>query len=734
MKQNQEHKIKTDKIMFRNFVAQILFIVFFHASVEADTVFDTDNLTITVDGTRVTAIHNTPLSTVQLVDGVARFNFAGDLDISDQTVRVVGVRPLSIRAGNNLTTNRTTFDVSGHGIYGVAGGGDGGLGGNSYIRETPPIGPPTNQRFGQGGAGTGWSSRHAQRTKSGNDGQVGGNSHYSGDGSDGAPGSGGFNVTTLTTPGSGGSGGSKGRSGNGGVGGIGGSSPRCSNSGGGLGFSQRACDPPTNGSAGGAGQKGEAGDNGTNGAGGTNLTTGAALSGGAGGGGGGRAGQGGAGGNGGQGGGGGGGTINAITPLHNVVENFLGWNGGNGGVGGIGGQGGDTALAGDGGAGGGAIELFAQGRLTVGESVKLLSRGAAGTPAIETMSRIGGSSAVGSNGIVGKGSGSNAVGGWTKGGSGGAGGTSGRGGAGGISGLGGGGAGGTIMLTGSQVDARGAKIDASGGASFDAYYQPVFQCDSGGGGTAPNCVIESGGALLTANAGGNGRAVISTHALLNGPTSISGASIEQYIGPIESNPYSLNGIKTPYLLGLQGGADTFGILADYTSDQELFSSLFADNISSGLTIGRFDFNTIDLGIDYADFDLLVLANRSNIDIVSPMFGFAMTNNNHIISLHTRGWAANTAFGGNGSSVLDALHVNAIWATLVPKNSAWFNIGGNQLSHFGLNLQAGDIAVLSDVLPVPRISEPNTSFLVLLGIICITVFQIRIYSGKLHRTN
>ncbi len=730
MMQKQKYKTEIGKIIFRNFAAQVLFIVFFYASAEADTVFDTDNLTITVDGTRVTAVYDTPLSAVQLVDGVARFNFAGDLDISDQTVRVVGVRPLSIRAGNNLTTNRTTFDVSAHGINGTASGGDGGLGGDSYIRETPPIGPPINQRFGQGGAGTGWSSRHTQPTKSGNDGQAGGVSHYSGDGSGGTTGTGGYGTVTPTTPGNGGSGGSKGSSGSGGAGGVGGNSPWCSSSGGGFGFSQRACDPPTNGSAGNAGQKGEAGDNGTHGAGGTNLATGAALSGGAGGGGGGRAGQGGAGGNGGQGGGGGGGTINAITPLHNVVENFLGWSGGNGGAGGIGGQGGDTALAGDGGAGGGAIELFARGRLTIGESVNLLSRGAAGTSAIETTSRIGGPSAVGSSGVAGRSSGSNVVGGWTRGGSGGAGGSSGRGGAGGISGLGGGGAGGTIMLTGSQVDARGAKIDASGGASFDAYYQPVFQCDSGGGGTAPNCVIESGGALLTANAGGNGRAVISTHALLNGPASISGASIEQYTGPIESNPFSLNGIKTPYLLGLQGGADTFGVLADYTSDQELFSSLFA-NISNGLTIGRFDFHTIDLGIDYADFDLLVLANRSNIDIVSPMFGFSMTNSNHIISLHTRGWVANTAFGGNGSSVLDALHVNAIWATLVPKTSTWFNIGGSELSQFGINLQAGDIAVLSDELPVPRISEPSTSFLVLLGIICITILQMRRCFGKLN---
>jgi hypothetical protein len=94
-----------------------------------DTVFNTDTLSFTDNGAPATSLDGTPPATVSEANGVASFNFDGNLDFgSTDTVTAIGSNALSIQAGNNVTiAPGATFNASAQGSVSGAGGGAGGM-------------------------------------------------------------------------------------------------------------------------------------------------------------------------------------------------------------------------------------------------------------------------------------------------------------------------------------------------------------------------------------------------------------------------------------------------------------------------------------------------------------------------------------------------------------------------------------------------------------------------------
>lgn len=588
---------------------------------------------------------------------VLEFLFLGDIVIPPLTdVVVVGSTPgivVSLVSMNNMTVARTArFDFAAHGRTAGPGGGNGGVAGYGYIYDNGTPGGPGGAG-GAGGSGSDLTDLDDLRL-------------WPDDGGDGGPcpesehpynGCGTMGCSEL--PGAGPSGGNGASTpwDAGGFGGNGGSAAEfpysiCSYPGGNKGLAGGPLVDPDDGNDGYGfdpdnppncpngyndfcpygpnGNDGEPGSGGSNSGSGTQLTAGSG--GGAGGGG-----SGGGGGAGGGGGGGGGGGFILFTDKNFWTKAGDGGRGGNGGRGGDGRRGGD---GGDGGGGGGAIRLEARGFLRVlgefyadgadGQDGKFGPPGFEGYP--------------GESGQEGSESWPSPI--FQNGGNGGDGGHGAPGGDGGDGKSGAGGAGGTIMFRGSVVDARHAGISATAGAS--------------GPGASPAT---------------GGRFVFCSNVDCNPyfcgyPMYVSSETSELLAGSRGMSPHGSND-SIPYIPGLVGGAEMFGILDGVTSQSPEFEQVRANAPPGAVgAVYRMDAGPAGFDHDFEGFDMILLLNLTGTPAANPKLGYGYLY--HLISAMEGGYSNDFRLGGPGWKILEFLDPYAVYATVMPEDETEVN--------------------------------------------------------------
>lgn len=457
---------------------------------------------------------NSPVRFGGVSNSIATYYVAGDLHLtSSDRVYGIGENLLRIVVGNNAwIADGAIISVSAVGRLSGAGGGNGGTG-SQHVSFTTLNGAYSNATRPVGGAGGFGGITGQPNGTNGNSGDIA------------------FNVSPthssfVSTPGQTGQSG-KNNSGSGGAGGAGGLHefnvpPSVGGTGGPAGVDNHlVLGPGQNGSNGGDGVDGPNGLNGSHGAPATlQAYILGQLRGGGGGGGGSDGTDGIAGVTGG--GGGGGGKGGYATPWGD------GKNGGGGGAGGSGGQGGLGGHGGNGGGGGGGIELLVFGKLDLAGDV--FAKGADGAAG-----KAGTFGQPGHEGNPGSPGDSEPF--HYPGGHGGHGGWGGDGGKGGDGGSGGGGGGGTIHVASSVLNrAATSSYDVSGGAG-------------------PTGIAVSGFALQRSYSG---------NALTeNAEYAPHVSNFNPYLSytPVLGTPALMPSGHTPYIAGVAGGAEAYGVAA-----------------------------------------------------------------------------------------------------------------------------------------------------------------------------
>ncbi|WP_158639335.1 hypothetical protein [Elioraea rosea] len=677
----------------------------------AQGTYTIDTTSRTINGAPSGAVNGVPW-TSRVTGGVVEFLFEGTLNLQGAQVTLTGESPARFIVGNDALLAGAVFTASA-GTLGGGAGGRGGVGGAGGAGGAGGTGG-TGGAGGRGGVGGGGSGNNGSSGSIGGGGSAGlsgspagpagaGSAGFGAPTSGGAAGSAGFRSNGSLTTGGGGSGGS---------GGDGGScsAPFCYGIDGDNGGSGGLA---TQGSAGGTGAAGGGGG------GGANLRDGGfgTLTGG-GGGGGGAGGQGGGGGSGGGAGGGGGGGGGEQGGFGTLVG-YGGAGGGGGGGAGGGGAGGEGATGGAGGNGGGAFEIFAFGRIDAA-GVRIDVRGSAGR--LSTLGRdgasggkgfdgydgtdkktsdefnrpgtaggdggAGGAGGVGfatgpaqtneGKGAAGGSNGAGSDGGTNAGQDGGVGGGGSRGatgnfgGDGGAGGIGGGGAGGSVKLVGTDVaTSSGTFVDAAGGTG--------------------------------AQRGADGRLLFGRNTL----ASFAGIpmiedGIELGSGPTETNPFLANAAATPFIPGLDGGAEIYG-LTDLKASVD-FLDIYNNR---GPTAAGINYEMalvkLDVGIDLPDFvgfdALYVMSLRDpGANIFLPKVGVGDGKAGD--PLLERGTARNPLFGGRGPIGIFELGSEQVWMTLIPELSTGFYISAidDRFSAYATTLGYGEALYLD--LPEP----------------------------------
>jgi hypothetical protein len=642
----------------------------------SSVVLNTNTGTIKGDGDNDPyAAYGVPFTT-SFSSGRTTFRIAGDLNIpAGAYVSTTGINVASLLVANNVDIGAgATVDFSADGRFGGPGGGKGGVdptlggvGGNGAFAAGTGGLPGTGGvpgTFGTGGLFGGASLFGAAGAPSLELGLP--------DLTSGTPG-----ISGLNSPGSGGAAGTNdplqggqvafgGLSG--GAGAISGTRP--GGAGGAPGGGNGS--PGFVGIVGNNGEDGGKGDDGDLGGGGIHTGSGTTISGGGGGGsgasgaGGGGAGSGG-GGSGGSGGGGGGSFAQVFPPI--IESGGPGGAGGTGGLGGSGGNGGTGARGGDGGGGAGAVEIIANGRVTI--AGRLLARGADGS---ESPGNSGNPGGVGANGAAatagspGSGTAPAPEGGdGGAGGAGGKGGTGGHGGSGGDGGQGGGGAGGTVKVIGSVTHTGVAIVNTSGGAGGN------------GGGTG----------------GANGRFIFGDNVVGDFDGTLEASTQSNASAPRDANPFVSGTPNTPFIPDLEGGAEVYG-LTDLDADTDLTDVVYAAPANAIAALVYEDVGRGGFGDDYSGFDMLAVLNLSDGDLSDLMFGAGSSG--FETGLLTGGIANNAEFGGDG--VPDALILGSdeVYVTLVPTGTNDFQLSAMGFSASMAAMTDGDILFLVEGQP------------------------------------
>jgi hypothetical protein len=419
-----------------------------------------------------------------------------------------------------------------------------------------------------------------------------------------------------------------------------------------------------------------------------------------------------------------------------------GGTGGNGGAGSSGGKGGNGGGGGAGGAGGGALEIQVRGKLTSvsttlsaygGSASAVTSYGGGARSATPGYGSAGVTGATGSkgagggagnggagggggaggdptvsdswgwdgadssngqagaaNGLTGGGGGGGAGGGG--GGGGGAGGWGGWGLWGGDGGAGGGGAGGTVKIVASVV---------SGAAGVNT-----------GGGTG-------------STAGTNGKFVLGRNTTdawspaLTGSTRLDmtdGAG--NNLGTRKLNPFVFGfATNTPYVPGLVGGAEVFGMTTLSSTDAAI-ASLLTDAPAGAMgALILMDNGPTGLAQKWDGFDMLLMVNLSDCALLNPKLGVG--RDGWLLDALVGGFVRDPAFGGAGYDMLDNLPARGVYAVLVPEGATWFNAivdGSAGASQETLGL--------GGTMYLTAVPEPATLALVALGAAALTRLRRR----------
>ena len=199
--------------------------------------------------------------------------------------------------------------------------------------------------------------------------------------------------------------------------------------------------------------------------------------------------------------------------------------------------------------------------------------------------------------------------------------------------------------------------------------------------------------LSIAPEGEGGRFILESNTADGAPTSIAAQSSATFNGPTEINPFALGSPSTPLIADLAGGAEAYGLLdldvfkraagiADTTSDEIAFAALL-DNIELQLqglvdplknpdkdalaAVVRLDTGPLGYGDDYANYDMLLFINLSDVALDAPMLGVVDSNTNGYLDGPVDRWVVQRSTVrrfGRRLRCLSGIGAGSIWATLI----------------------------------------------------------------------
>jgi hypothetical protein len=202
-----------------------------------------------------------------------------------------------------------------------------------------------------------------------------------------------------------------------------------------------------------------------------------------------------------------------------------------------------------------------------------------------------------------------------------------------------------------------------------------------------------------------------------GPTAL-GTTTSSFVGPRGDNPFIKGTDDTPFIPDLVGGADLFGLLDGIEATNPAFAALFGAAPTSAVgALLRVDVGPIGYDDDYFGFDMLLMLNLTDRDLLDPMLGIdpAGTDGDFEQTLLTGGFATQSIFGGTGPTTLGSLGAFDVYGTLTPEGDSIFNAsvrGSRSLS--GISLSNGEFAYLQRRTPTD-IPVPATIVLLLFGL-------------------
>ena len=255
------------------------------------------------------------------------------------------------------------------------------------------------------------------------------------------------------------------------------------------------------------------------------------------------------------------------------------------------------------------------------------------------------------------------------GGNGGNGGSGGTGGDGGTGGKGGGGAGGTIELDASVVDA-GATV--------------TVKTSGGTGGTA-------------GEAGENGQLLIGSNTAASVGTQTGVGNLITTTGVTGPDPFIAGSSDTPLIVGLEGGAQTYGLVEPGSSLYNAISPDLQNVPTSALVAVVCEQVPNTAGQSFSNYDLLLFVNLTNMTLAAPQLGVA-EGSATLAELALK----YDSLANNASGTIQAIPAGGIFAMLVPTNAG---------SLFVSAALGGSVTDISDEpLSLPTNSVPTDQYI------------------------
>jgi hypothetical protein len=198
---------------------------------------------------------------------------------------------------------------------------------------------------------------------------------------------------------------------------------------------------------------------------------------------------------------------------------------------------------------------------------------------------------------------------------------------------------------------------------------------------APAATINVGGGSSPAGAtlaGQNGCVVLGDN--VGNPafpgSLVSAAAVIHTTGPREANPFLFPVAPasgpTPFIPDLVGGADVYGL----TTLTPAHFQVILGSAPAGAAAALVRTDTGPVGYDdaYAGFDMIFVINMDAQPLDAVALGVGEPG--QTAPLLVRGVDRNPAFGGSGPQPLTQLAPGAVWATLVPDDTAEFNFAAS----------------------------------------------------------